>query len=76
MYISSLIGLIRVFSINIPRKALLTICKSFIRSHLGYGDTLHDKAENEHFQNKLEKVQYRACLTITVAIQGTSRQKL
>ena len=76
MYISSLIGLIRVFSVNIPRKVLLTIYKSSIRSHLGYGDTLHNKPENEHFQNKSEKVQYRACLTITGAIQGTSRQKL
>ena len=26
------------------------------------------KPENEHFQNKLEKVQYRTCLAITGAI--------
>ena len=36
----------------------------------------YDIPENENFQNKLEKVQYRACLAITGAIQGTSRQKL
>ena len=28
------------------------------------------------FQNKVEKVQYRACLAITGAIQGTSREKI
>ena len=36
----------------------------------------YDIPENENFQNKLEKVQYRACLAITGAIQGTSRQEL
>ena len=70
------IGLIRRLSISVPRNALLTIYKSFIRPHLDYGDILYDKPENENFQNKLEKVQYRACLAITGAIQETSRQKL
>ena len=37
---------------------------------------LNDKPENENFQNKLEKVQYRPYLTITGAIQGTLRQKI
>ena len=73
---NKLIGLIRRLSVNVPRNALLTIYKSFIRPHLDYGDILYDKPENENFQNKLEKVQYRACLAITGAIQGTSRQKL
>ena len=50
--------------------------KSFIRSYLDYGDALYDKPENEGFQNKLEKVQYRACLAITGAIRGTSKQKI
>ena len=50
--------------------------KSFVRPHLDYGDTSYDKPNNEHFQNKLEKVQFRACLAITGAIQGTSRAKL
>ena len=55
---------------------MLTIYESFIRPHLDYGDIFYDKAENENFQNKLEKVQYKACLAITGAIQGTSRQKI
>ena len=63
-------------TINLPRNALLTIHKSFVRPHLDYGDILYDKPNNGNFQNKLEKVQYRACLAITGAIQGTSRIKL
>ena len=50
--------------------------QSFIRSHLDYGDILYDKPGNQIFQNKLEKVQYKECLAITGAIQGTSRQKI
>ena len=36
----------------------------------------NDKPNNENFQNKVERVHYRACLAITSAIQGTSREKL
>ena len=68
--------LIRGFSINLTRNALLTIHKSFVRPHLDYGDILYDKPNHEHFQNKLEKVHYRACLAMTGAIQGASRTKL
>ena len=50
--------------------------KSFIRPHLNYGDVLHDKPSNENFQNKMKKVQYRACLAIAGGIQGTSREPL
>ena len=63
-------------SINLPRNSLLTIYKSFIRPHLNYGDILYDNPNNENFQSKLEKVQYRAYLAITGAIKGTSREKL
>ena len=73
---NKLIGLMKRLSVNLPRSALLTIYKSFIRPHLEYGDILYDKPDNEHFQNKIEKVQYKAYLAITGAIQGTSREKL
>ena len=59
---NKLIGLIKRLSINVPRKAIFTIYKSFIRSHLDYGDILYDKPENENFQNKLEKVQLEYAL--------------
>ena len=71
-----MIGIIKRLSVSVPRKALLTIYKSFIRPHLDYGDILYDKPGNRNFQNKLEKVQYKACLVITGAIQETSRQKI
>ena len=34
------------------------------------------KPRNESFTSKLERVQYKACLAITGAIQGTSRECL
>ena len=40
-------------SVHLPRSALLTIYKSFIRPHLDYGDILYDKPNNENFQNKI-----------------------
>ena len=37
-----------------------------------YGDNLYDKPNNENFQNKIEKLQFRACL----AIRNIKRKKL
>ena len=53
-----------------------TISKSFIKPHLDYDDILYDKPNNENFQNKMEKVQYRAGLATTGGIQVTSRERL
>ena len=44
------IALIRRRSINVPRNALLAICKSFVRPHIDYGDILYDKPNNEIFR--------------------------
>ena len=71
-----IIGLIRKLQPVIPRAALLTIYKSFLRSRLGYGDVIYDRAFSESFQNKLESVQYNAALAITGAIRGSSKEKL
>ena len=38
----------------LPRPALLTIYKSFIRPHLDYGDIIYDQAYNTSFHQKLE----------------------
>ena len=46
-----IIGIIKRLSVSVPRKALLTIYKSFIRPYLDYGDILCDKPENKNFQN-------------------------
>ena len=71
-----LIGIIRRLSVSLPRKALLTIYKSFVRPHLDYGDILYDKPGKQNFENKIERVQYKACIAITGAIQGSSKERL
>ena len=70
------IGLLRKLSNLLPRQALVTIYKSFIRPHLDCGDVLYDQAFNNSFQAKMESIQYNACLAITGAIPGTSREKI
>ena len=55
--------------------ALLRINKLFIRPHLDYRD-IYDKPNNESFKNKIEKVQYKVCIAITDAVQGTSQEHL
>ena len=71
-----MIGFLKRLSIKLPREVLLRIYKSFVRSHLDYGDIVYDKPNNESFTNNLERVQYKTCLAITGAIQGTSRERL
>ena len=59
--ISKTIGLLRKLQNILPRPALLTIYKYFIRPHLDYG---------------VESIQYNAALALTGAIRGSSREKL
>ena len=40
----------------LPRKALLTIYKSFVRPHLDYGDILYHQPYNESIDSKLESI--------------------
>ena len=58
------------------RSTLLTIYKTFVRPHFDYGDIINKKAYNSSFRQKIESVQYNACLTVTGAIRGTSKEKL
>ena len=60
----------------LPREALITIYKAFVRHHLGYGDVLFDQAFNPSFHEKLESIQHNACLALTGTIRGTSKEKL
>ena len=71
------IGINAVKSLNhiLPRQALLTIYKSFIRPHLDYGDVIYDQPNNECLCQTIESVQYKAALAITGAIYGTSQAK-
>ena len=71
-----IIGLIKKLSIHLPREALLRIYKSFVRPHLDYGDKTFDKPNNESFKSIIESIQYKACIAITGAIQGTAKERL
>ena len=54
---------------TLPKGALLTIYKLFVRKNLDYSDIYLWTTTKESFCNKLESVQYNAALAITGAIQ-------
>ena len=70
------IGVIKKLNKTFTRHSLITICKSFVRHHLDYGDIIYDQPNNESFTQKFERIQYKSALVITVAIKGTSQSKL
>ena len=70
------VGKIKRLREILPRESLVTICNSFIRPHLDYGDVIYDQPNNDSFSDKIEQLQYKACLAITGAIQGTSQECL
>ena len=74
--ISKTIGLLRKLQNILPRPALFTRYKRFIRPHLDYGDIIYDQAYKVSFHQKLESIQYNAALALTRAIRGSSREKL
>ena len=74
--ISKTMCLLRRFQPILPRSSLLTIYKTFIRSQLDFADVIYDQACNSSFHEKLESIQYNACLAITGAIRGTSSENL
>ena len=74
--VNKTIGLIRKLQNLLPRTALITLYKAFVRPHLDYGDIIYDQAHNASFHQKLESLQYNACLAITGAIRGSSREKI
>ena len=43
---------------------------------MDYGGIIYDIPHNDSFKNKIENIQYKACIAITAAIQGTSRERL
>ena len=66
----------RKLNFLIPRTFVLTVYKSFIRPHLGYGDVIYDQPNLSSVINKIESVQYNAVLAITGAIRVTPKEKL
>ena len=69
-------GLLRKLQETLPRPVLMTMYKAFVRPHLNYGDIIYDEAYNETFHQKLESIQYSACLALSGAIRRSSREKL
>ena len=67
---SKTMGLLRKFQQILPRSTLLTI------SRLDYADIVYGQAYNCAFHDKLESIQYNACLAITGAIRGISTEKI
>ena len=59
----------------LPRRSLVTIYKSFIKSHLDYGGTIFHQVFNESFHDNLESIQYNALLAVTGAIRSTLKKK-
>ena len=57
------------------RPVLMTLYKAFVRPLLGYGDVIYDEANNRAFHQKLESIQYNACLALSGAIRLEDRQK-
>ena len=70
------IGIIKKISKTLPRHALTTIYKSFVRPHLDRTDIIYDQPNNESLDQKIERIQHNAALAITGAIKGTSQSKL
>ena len=58
------------------RSALLTIFRSFVWSHLHYGDVIYDQLENESLSSQTGTVQYDISLAIAGAARGTCQEKL
>ena len=63
------ISVIKKLRHTLPEKSLLTIYKVFLRPLIDYSDTIYDQPYNGSFQ-------YKAALTITGAMQGTSCDKI
>ena len=44
--------------------------QAFVRPHLDYGDMIYDETYDETSHQKLESIQYNACLALSGAIRG------
>ena len=70
------IGLLRKFQSVLPRSSLLTIYKTFNRSHFDYADVVYDQSYKSSFHKKLESIQYNVTLAVTGAVRGSASEKL
>ena len=68
------IGPLRKLKNFLLREAFLTIYKTLVRPYLNFAHVLFDQASSSN--EKLESIQYNACLAVTRTIRGTSKSKL
>ena len=73
---NKIIGIMKKRSTSVSRQSLLSIYKSIVRPILDYVDIIYDKPHKGSFKRKIKRVQYNACLVITGAFKGTSRERL
>ena len=66
--VSKTIGLLRKLQKILPKPPLITIYKSFMRSHLDYGDIIYNQAYNFSFNQKIESIQYNTVIAITMEL--------
>ena len=66
-------GVIKKLSKTLPRHALMTTYKLFVRTH---GNIIYDQPNYESCNQKIEWTQCNAGLSITDAIKETSQSKL
>ena len=66
-------GIVIIRNLNkaLPQHSLITIQKSLVRPHLDYGDIIYNQPNKESLNQKTERIQYNAALTITGGIKGT-----
>ena len=60
----------------LPRSLSLTHYKTFVRSHLEYGDVIYDQPNNSRFIQEIKSSQFNMVLAIAGAIKGSTREKL
>ena len=74
--VNKTIGLLRQLQKTLPRPVLITMYKTYVKPHLDYGGIIYDETYSEIFHQKLEYIQYNACLALSGAIRESSREKL
>ena len=57
--VSKIIGLLCKLQDILPKTSLITTSKSFIWSHLDYGDIIYDRTYNTSFHQNIESIQYK-----------------
>ena len=69
------IGIIRKLNKAPSQHSLITMYKSFVRPHLGYGGIIYDQPNKENFNQKTERIQCNTTLAIVGAIERTYQSR-